>query len=38
MTGNIAAMCLYAGTGVGKITDLPSASEVVAALLPTGVL
>jgi NAD(P)H-dependent flavin oxidoreductase YrpB (nitropropane dioxygenase family) len=38
MTGNIAAMCLYAGTGVGKITDLPSASAVVAVLLPTGVL
>ena len=32
MTGNIAEMCLYAGTGVGAITDLPSAAEVVARL------
>jgi nitronate monooxygenase len=33
MTGDIAAMCLYAGTGCGRITDIPTAAEVIARLM-----
>jgi nitronate monooxygenase len=33
MTGNIAAMCLYAGTGCGAIQDIPSAAELMARLI-----
>lgn len=32
MTGDIAAMCLYAGTGVGDVQDLPSAGDLVRRL------
>ena len=32
MSGDIAAMCLYAGTGVGAITDIPPAAELIARL------
>lgn len=32
MTGRIAEMCLYAGTGVGAVTGIPPAAEVVARL------
>jgi nitronate monooxygenase len=32
MTGDIAAMCLYAGTSCAGITDIPTAAEVVARL------
>jgi NAD(P)H-dependent flavin oxidoreductase YrpB (nitropropane dioxygenase family) len=32
MTGDIAAMCLYAGTSVGDVQDLPSASDLVRRL------
>ena len=32
MTGDIGAMCLYAGTGVGAITDIPPAAELIARL------
>lgn len=32
MTGVIEAMCLYAGTGVGAIEDVPPAAELVARL------
>lgn len=31
-TGDIEAMCLYAGTGVARIDDLPSAGELVRRL------
>lgn len=31
-TGEIEAMCLYAGTGVGRIDDLPSAGDLVRRL------
>ena len=31
-TGNIEAMCLYAGTGCSAITDIPSAGELVERL------
>lgn len=31
-TGNVEAMALYAGTGVGKIADIPSAAELVRRL------
>lgn len=31
-TGDVLAMCLYAGTGVGDVTDIPSAAELVARL------
>lgn len=31
-TGNIEAMCLYAGTGCSAIADIPSAGELVARL------
>lgn len=31
-TGEIEGMCLYAGTGVGRINDLPSAGELVERL------
>ena len=33
MTGDIAAMCLYAGMGCGRITDIPTAAEVIARLM-----
>jgi nitronate monooxygenase len=32
MTGDLAAMCLYAGTGCGKITDIPTAATLLARL------
>ena len=32
MTGDIEAMCLYAGRGVGAINDLPKAGELVRRL------
>lgn len=32
MTGNVWNMCLYAGTGVGAITDIPPAAELIARL------
>jgi NAD(P)H-dependent flavin oxidoreductase YrpB (nitropropane dioxygenase family) len=32
MTGNVEAMALYAGTGVGAINDLPKAGELVQRL------
>jgi NAD(P)H-dependent flavin oxidoreductase YrpB (nitropropane dioxygenase family) len=32
MTGEIEEMCLYAGMGVGRITDVPSAGELVVRL------
>ena len=32
MTGDIGAMCLYAGTGVGAITDVPPAAELIERL------
>ena len=35
MEGNIGEMCLYAGTGVGKIGDVPSAAELVERLSPS---
>lgn len=31
-TGDIEAMCLYAGTGCGAITDIPAAGELVERL------
>ena len=31
-TGNIEAMCLYAGTGCSAIADIPSAGELVERL------
>lgn len=31
-TGDIEAMCLYSGTGVGSIDDIPSAGELVERL------
>ena len=31
-TGDIEAMCLYAGTGCASITDLPSASDLIPLL------
>ena len=31
-SGDIEPMCLYAGMGVGKITDLPSAGDLVRQL------
>ena len=33
MTGDIAAMCLYAGTSVAKISDLPTAAEIITRLV-----
>ena len=33
MTGDLEAMCLYAGCGVGDIKDIPTASEVIQRLL-----
>ena len=33
MTGEIPEMCLYAGTGCGLITDIPTAAEVIARLM-----
>jgi hypothetical protein len=30
--GDVTQMCLYAGTGVGAVNDLPSAEELVARL------
>ena len=32
MTGGIETMCLYAGTGVGQITDVPPAAEIISRL------
>jgi nitronate monooxygenase len=32
MQGDVTQMCLYAGTGVGAVNDLPSAEELVARL------
>jgi hypothetical protein len=32
MTGDIEAMCLYAGTGVGAVTDIPAAGDLVTRL------
>lgn len=34
MTGEIEEMCLYAGTGVGAIDDLPPAGDLVRRLWP----
>jgi nitronate monooxygenase len=31
-SGQIEAMCLYAGSGVGRISDLPSAAELIQRL------
>jgi nitronate monooxygenase len=31
-TGDIEAMCLYAGTGCGAISDIPSAAELLQRL------
>ncbi|MDX1932601.1 MAG: nitronate monooxygenase [Capsulimonadales bacterium] len=36
MTGRIEEMCLYAGTSVAHIRDLPTAAEVVARLTAAG--
>lgn len=36
MTGDLLDMCLYAGDGVGKIGDLPSAGELLARLWDEG--
>lgn len=33
MEGDICSMCMYAGTGVDEIKDLPSAAELVTRLL-----
>jgi nitronate monooxygenase len=32
MSGDIAAMCLYAGIGVDRVTDIPTAAELVCRL------
>ena len=32
MTGDVGAMCLYAGTGVGAIGDVPPAAELIERL------
>lgn len=32
MTGDIEAMCLYAGMGVGAVTDIPAAGDLVKRL------
>jgi hypothetical protein len=32
MSGNIEAMCLYAGSGVDEIRDVPSAAELIERL------
>ncbi len=32
MTGDIESMCLYAGTGVGAITDIPPAAKLIERL------
>jgi NAD(P)H-dependent flavin oxidoreductase YrpB (nitropropane dioxygenase family) len=33
-TGEIEAMCLYAGLGVGRITSVEPAAEIVARMVP----
>ncbi len=37
MSGAIDRMCLYAGTGVAKIRDLPDAAQLVGRLAPAAV-
>jgi hypothetical protein len=32
MTGDVLAMCLYAGTSSARVTDIPPATELVARL------
>jgi len=31
-TGDLESMCMYAGEGVSKIKDIPSASELIERL------
>jgi NAD(P)H-dependent flavin oxidoreductase YrpB (nitropropane dioxygenase family) len=35
-TGDLAAMCLYAGAGVGEVTEVKPAAEIVAELTGQG--